>query len=67
MTTDAQKAKRERSRMTDAADDPAEFTVTKFGRKRRRGKWAVIVTVAMVACMGAVRAFRRALGWHSGS
>jgi hypothetical protein len=53
--------------MTDAADDPAQFTVTKFGRKPRRGTWGVIVTIAILGCMRAVRAFRRALRWESGS
>ena len=67
MMTEAQKTKRERERMTDAANDPSQFTVTRFGRRRRRGTWGVIVTVAMLACMPAVRAFRRALGWDSGS
>jgi len=53
--------------MADAADDPAQFTVTRFGRTPRRGTWGVIVTVAMVAGLSVVRAFRRALGWDSDS
>ena len=62
MTTAAQKTKRERERMTDAADDPSQFTVTPFGRRRRRGTGGVIATVATLAWMTAVRGFRRALG-----
>jgi hypothetical protein len=67
MMTDAQQAKRERERMTDAADDPSQYAITRFGRRRRRGTWGVIVTVAMLAWTSAVRALRRALGWDSGS
>ena len=63
--TDAQKVKSERARMTDAADDPAQYTVTRFGRKPRRGTWGVIVTLAILAWMRVVRGLRRALGWDS--
>jgi hypothetical protein len=65
--TDARKEKRERERMAEAAHDASQFTVTPFGRRRRRGTWGVIVTVMMLACMPAVRAFRRVLGWDSGA
>lgn len=67
MMTDAQKAKRKRAQMAHAAEDPSQFTVTPYGRRRRRGMWGVIVTVAMLGYLSAARAFRRALGWENRS
>ena len=63
LMTAAKKVKRERDRMRGAADDPSQFAVTPFGRRRRRGTWGVIVTVAILVYGHAADALRRTFGW----
>ena len=63
MMTKEQRARRDRARLTDAADDPSRFRVTRFGRRRRRGAWEWLVTAATLACAPAFMAYRWAFAW----